>query len=405
MDCQQITLKSGEKRWECVADAPPDPVTGERKQIRRRAKKQKDAKAKVELELKKRQQGLIDDKIAKKITFKQAAEHWLSVYKLSGVKKSTIDVKVDCLKALNNNIGAMPMRNISHVKYQRMINKLFKEDKYERNTILKFHACARQVFKQAIKDRLIEQNPAIDVVIPKKVKTVEELENDSITEKFLEQEELEEFLYTAKQYNKTNDYELFYLLSFSGMRPGEVLALKWSDVNFETNEIRVTKTLYNKIMKSDTYELNTTKTNKARTFSIDEGLISILKKMKTNQSKDKLRFKKDLNGQYHDGNFVFRNQLGYPFNYQQLYRATKRILSHTSIEKPITPHCFRHTHISLLTESGVDLPTIMDRVGHEDEKTTRNIYTHVTKRMKESASEKMKLLYQNVEKNIQSKKM
>ncbi len=57
-----------------------------------------------------------------------------------------------------------------------------------------------------------------------------------------------------------------------------------------------------------------------------------------------------------------------------------RILKRTSITKKATPHIFRHTHISMLIEAGVDLPTIMARVGHDDAKTTLKIYTHVTKK-------------------------
>ncbi|MCY9674525.1 tyrosine-type recombinase/integrase, partial [Bacillus pumilus] len=52
-------------------------------------------------------------------------------------------------------------------------------------------------------------------------------------------------------------------------------------------------------------------------------------------------------------------------------------------------HIFRHTHISMLTEAGVDIPTIMERVGHSDMKTTMQVYTHVTKKMKENSVNKV----------------
>ncbi|WP_420855429.1 tyrosine-type recombinase/integrase [Virgibacillus indicus] len=50
--------------------------------------------------------------------------------------------------------------------------------------------------------------------------------------------------------------------------------------------------------------------------------------------------------------------------------------------RSLTPHSFRHTHISMMTEAGIDLPTIMKRVGHEDPDTTLKVYTHVTEKMK-----------------------
>lgn len=57
-----------------------------------------------------------------------------------------------------------------------------------------------------------------------------------------------------------------------------------------------------------------------------------------------------------------------------------RILKKTTITKPAIPHIFRHTHISMLAEAEIDLATIMKRVGHDDEKTTLKIYTHIQKR-------------------------
>ncbi|WP_236809623.1 tyrosine-type recombinase/integrase [Bacillus glycinifermentans] len=66
----------------------------------------------------------------------------------------------------------------------------------------------------------------------------------------------------------------------------------------------------------------------------------------------------------------------------------ERLLEKTSIMKHATPHILRHTHISMLTEAGVDLPTIMKRMGYDDIRTTMKIYTHVTEKMKEDAPKK-----------------
>ncbi|MEK5086588.1 tyrosine-type recombinase/integrase [Paenibacillus sp. FSL M8-0228] len=68
----------------------------------------------------------------------------------------------------------------------------------------------------------------------------------------------------------------------------------------------------------------------------------------------------------------------------------ERILKKTSIKKKATPHIFRHTHISMLTEAEVDIKTIMKRVGHDDAKTTLKVYTHVTEKMKKNANAKIK---------------
>lgn len=58
------------------------------------------------------------------------------------------------------------------------------------------------------------------------------------------------------------------------------------------------------------------------------------------------------------------------------------------LNESLTPHSLRHTHTSLLAEAGVGLQEIMERLGHKDDDTTRNVYMHVTKTMKKEASHK-----------------
>lgn len=67
-----------------------------------------------------------------------------------------------------------------------------------------------------------------------------------------------------------------------------------------------------------------------------------------------------------------------------------------SINKRLTPYSLRHTHTSLLAEAGVELLKIMDRLGHCDDDTTKNVYLHVTKEMKKEASHKFAQLMRNL---------
>jgi site-specific recombinase XerD len=91
--------------------------------------------------------------------------------------------------------------------------------------------------------------------------------------------------------------------------------------------------------------------------------------------------------------FVFCRGSRYPFAPKNILDRMNRILEYTSIKKHATPHIFRHTHVSMLTEAGGDLADIMERVGHDDMKTTLKIYTHVTNKMKEETSEKVHRTY------------
>ncbi|WP_096201933.1 tyrosine-type recombinase/integrase [Bacillus sp. FJAT-45350] len=403
MYCKKVKTKSGESRWECVADGPRDPATGKRKQITRRAKTQKEAKKRVEDALRSLEDYQIDEQLGKKILFEEVARVWLETYSLTGVKRSTIRIREKEIKILNRYIAKIPISLVTPAKYQKLINEIAPQ--YARTTVQGVNTTAVMIFKHAIKDKLIKDNPANDVVIPKKRKTVEEIENDSIEEKYLESFELEEFLQAVRAHGLDLDLERFYLLAFSGMRSGELCALKWTDLNFNTNEIRITKTLYNENNNMKTYELTPPKTEGSiRTIEIEKEIIDLLHSHYKRQTKMNMKYRHEIE-EYHDSNFIFCRTNGYPFIQKTIIQRMQRLLERTSIEKHATPHIFRHTHISMLTEAGVDLPTIMERVGHEDIKTTMKIYTHVTNKMKKDASDKVRTLYQNALSDINLKIM
>ncbi|MCY8961767.1 tyrosine-type recombinase/integrase [Bacillus atrophaeus] len=68
----------------------------------------------------------------------------------------------------------------------------------------------------------------------------------------------------------------------------------------------------------------------------------------------------------------------------------RRLLRIAELNSKLTPHSLRHTHTSLLAQAGVSLPQIMERLGHKDEDTTKNVYLHVTKEIKKEASRSSK---------------
>lgn len=392
MHCRKIKTKNGEPRWECFGDGPPDPATGKRRLIKRRAKTQREAKKRVEQAIRLLEEDNIDESMGKKVTFEMAASHWLEVYKLTGVKKSTVRIREKEIKILNNHLAKTPIGKLTHVQYQKVLNNI--APNYARTTVQGVNTTAGMIFRQAIKDNLIKKNPADGVIVPKKRRTVEEIENDPLEEKYLEREELEVFLQAVRKHGLNFDLEWFYLLAFSGMRSGELLALKWSDVNFSTNEIRITKTLYNPDNNMKKYELTPPKTEGSiRTLTVEKEIMDLLKSHKRRQSKLKMKYRHEIED-FHDGDFIFCRTNGYPFIQKNIIIRMSRLLDYTNIKKKATPHIFRHTHISMMTEAGIDLATIMEKVGHEDIKTTMKIYTHVTNKMKEDASEKVRNLYE-----------
>jgi integrase len=390
----KANTKKGYK-WECVKDAPPDPVTGARRQISRRADRKDDAESLVDEALRKLTEHGIDEKKVKNSPFEKVAQEWLDTYSRGKVKASTVLKRKRTIQLILKYYAKVNIDKITPRMHQKMLNDLDDKD-YAKGTIEIVNGTASLIFRYAIKNQMRLGNPCEGATIPVKKLTVEDIENNTIEEKYLEKEELLEFLKIAKEYGLEYDFERFYLLAFSGMRSGELCSLKWTDIDFATNEIRITKTLYNPDCDMKKYQLTPPKTSGSiRTIEIDEEVMKVLKKLKVKQAENKLanrhRFK-----DYHDGNFIFCHDNGYPFIQLNVLYRMKRLIKMTSIKKHATPHIFRHSHISMLAEAGVDLFTIMKRVGHDDEKTTRNIYMHVTNKMKKNASERIKNTFGNI---------
>ncbi|KAA0956676.1 site-specific integrase [Planococcus sp. ANT_H30] len=378
-------------KWECYEEGPRDPVTNKRNAIRKQAIKKSVAQQKVQTALDNLQSG-IDQKQANRITFEQLANDWHAVYSLSGVKNSTIRSRRSSIRTLCKYIGPVAVGRITHGVMQNVLVDLDKQG-FSRSMLDGAKVTANFVFQHAIKHQLRTDNPARDIVIPKKRLTVEEIERTDINEKYFEEEELEAFLRAAVNQGLPNDMEWFYLMAFTGMRVGEVCALKWTDINFEDKQIRVTKTMDNPTHNMRKYQLTPPKTKKSiRTFDVDEDLLLLLRKHKTKQAKIKLKFRKEIDD-YDNSNFVFCRDNGYPFASRFVYNRTVRLCQKAALSKIEGPHILRHTHITMMTAAGVDLDTIMNKVGHEDSKTTKNIYTHVTKKMKKDATEQVHTHY------------
>ncbi|WP_017379781.1 tyrosine-type recombinase/integrase [Paenisporosarcina sp. TG-14] len=381
--------------WECVADGPRDPITNKRNQIRRRSKTKSAAKKKVEEEISKIETYGVNGKRVKSLTFDDVAWEWLGVYSLGKIKASTIRSRTSSIKVLLRYIAGARIEKIDSRALQNILTDMDLKGNSV-STMENVKVTAGLIFKYAFQHKMRIDNPISYVVVPKKVLTVEEIENTTIEEKYFERSELEEFLETATTNGLYLDKEWFFLLAFTGIRAGEMCALKWTDVFFDRKAIRITKTIDMPNHNMRKYELTPPKTKASiREIEVDDETMDMLKHHKIIQAKIKLS-QRQRHADYHDQNFVFNRTNGYPYSPRMVYDRTLRIIKKTSITKLEGPHIFRHTHITMLAESGVDLKTIMDRVGHEDSKTTTEVYMHVTEKMKKDAPERLKVHYGNI---------
>ncbi|WP_255428566.1 site-specific integrase [Sporosarcina sp. resist] len=247
----------------------------------------------------------------------------------------------------------------------------------------------------AISNRVIKLNAAENAYIKRDQQTIIEFDEEELPNYF-EKEELALFLDIVKEKGLYMDILIFLTLAYTGMRVGELVVLKWKDINFEKQIISITKTYYNPKNNTKKYELGPPKTKKSRRkVVVDELVINAFRKHKEEQEKLIKRFG---NSYYNEG-YVFANfnrHPGYPILIKLVETRMARLLKKVDLNLEVTPHSFRHTHTSLLAEAGVGLEEIMDRLGHQDDEVTRKVYLHVTSVMKKEASNKFSELMRSI---------
>ncbi|TYR78433.1 site-specific integrase [Priestia megaterium] len=381
------------KKWAYRAYAGKDPVTGKDKQVSKSGfLTKKDAQLAAALFERQFNDGEYIQ--PSKLVFADLCSDWERHYS-QDAKESSLRARRIALKHIINEFGQTPIQKITKKSYQDVIDRL--STQFSTNYVSSIHTSANMVFEYAHSLNLIKEIPTKGIKLPKKKKTVSDLENDSINEKFLEKEELEEFLTVAKNEGLEGDLLAFTMLAYTGLRIGEMVALKWSDIDFNEHTLRVIKTYYNPTNNKLKYTLLTPKTEGSiRTITIDPLLVDLLQLHKHEQNK----VKEDNKPFYNDNDFIFATNEGYPKTIKHLSIRMQRLLKKTSIQKQVTPHSFRHTHTSLLIEANVHIKEIQERLGHSDINTTMDIYAHMTKNIKKEASTKFGNLMKDLSKNL-----
>lgn len=166
----------------------------------------------------------------------------------------------------------------------------------------------------------------------------------------------------------------------TGCRRGELLALKWSDLDEELSKLKIERSL---IYDKEGYGFTILKTGTSvRSIKIGESLLKELKLWKAHQNQLKMALKKS----YVDEVFIFTTQTGKPIYPRSLTFEFNKAIEESNVSK-IRFHDLRHTHATLCLEAGMSLKEVQDRLGHSSIKTTGAVYAHVTENMKEKSVE------------------
>ncbi len=238
-------------------------------------------------------------------------------------------------------------------------------------TVHKMHVVLHKALDQAVADSLIPRNPTDPVTVPR-----------------INREEINPL--TAEEANRLIEaacsagdrLEALYVLAVhAGLRQGELLALKWDDLDLEAGMLRVRRTLTNADGK---YSMSEPKTKKSRrTVRLTSGAIAALRGHLERQVGEMER----MGSLYQPGGLVFANKVGGIINPSNLRnRSFKRVLKRAGLPEKTRFHDLRHTCATLLLSRNVNPKIVSEMLGHANIAITLDTYSHVLPDMQEGAA-------------------
>lgn len=334
-------------------------------------------------------QQYLDNKIAKilnnlessEMMFTDLFDDWWNFYKQE-IKKSSISSLKGNIKEVREWFGInVKVSNIDPKYVQNYLDNLdcSKSKKERHKTLLNL------AFDYAVRLDIIKDNPSRRARLPRQKKTLEDWKK--VEEKYLEEYEIRPLL--KELYRRPSTYRTALLsefMSLNGCRIGEAISIRPENYDFDTKVLE----LHGTYDHSDGYkngEKTTPKTNASyRETIMTKREIEIIKEIEFMNE-----LEKNTNERFQDMGYVFTTKNGIPTQINSFNLALKKANERLDepIKKNLTSHIFRHTLVSRLAENKVPLKAIMDRVGHADSKTTIQIYTHVTKKLKANVADVM----------------
>jgi integrase len=266
-------------------------------------------------------------------------------------------------------LGDKEISQIRPIDIQKFYNELINKDLLSRENIQKIHSLINDSLKKAEKWELIKRNVASLVDRPKAFK--KELSVWEI-------DEVKKFLLAAR----TSRYYIAFLLALTtGMRQGEILALRWKDIDFNNNTLSVKQTLShtgNKIIPG-------AKTKSSlRSITLPLETVNALAR-----HKKVIQYEKKIaDVLYKDYDLVVCTNIGTPCSPRNLLRSFYSAIKKANVPR-IRFHDLRHTHATLLLKQGIHPKVVAERLGHSNIRITLDTYSHVLPTMQLETANKI----------------
>jgi integrase len=307
------------------------------------------------------------------LTVRQYLEdRWLPSLAAEELSPNTVQAYTLHVERIAGHIGAVPLQALTRGDVARLSARLASEkaargkplSPASRRAVL---VVLHRALGDAVRDGLLKANPAAGVRRPK----VRRREMHAWS-----QAELATVLEATADDRLS---PLWRLLAMTGLRRGEALGLKWSDVDLQSGRLAVQR---QRVQTGYDVAERQTKRDRPRAVSIDAGTVAALRRQSELQLQDASEWK----AAWKDTGHVFTRENGEPWHPDRITKLFDRAVKAVKVPR-IRLHDLRHTHATLALRAGVHPKVVQERLGHANISITMDTYSHVLPDMQESAAE------------------
>lgn len=353
----------GKESWQLRVHAGRDPITGRKQYIARtfRGTKREAAKALSALVVEAER---LTPQAAKKGTVEDLLREWLQLASASFSPKTISTTRQYMATAIVPGIGAIPAAKLTAVDldrfYDQLLNRGAGHGPYTPASIRRVHGIVRRALGQGVRWGWISHNPAIDASPPRvRPKEPTPPTPEQLVLLFSLSEEADPAL------------AAFILLAAStGARRGELLALRWKDIDADRGILTIDRGI---VLADGKLIEHQTKTHQGRTVTLDPNTIDVLTSHRHRAEQAAQVIGSEITHQ----SFVFSHEAdgSAPWRPDSTSRAFRKLCDQAGVSG-VRLHDLRHYVATRLLASGIDVRTVAGRLGHRSPSTTLNVYAH-----------------------------
>jgi len=372
----------GENSWNLRVYAGRDAVTGRKISIERtvRGNKREASKALAAMVAEVDRRPVTS---AGKGTVAELCWEWLDHAAPSFSPKTVETTRMYIEDPIIPALGSLTVTKLTPSDLDRFYRQLLEVGRsrgpYAPATIRRVHGILRRALTQGVRWGWITHNPAIDASPPRvPMKELKPPDPDQVVRLFRLAQESDPELAT-----------FILLAASSGVRRGELLALRWSDIDLDAARLSIERGI---VRVGDDLIEQGTKTHQSRRISLDAGTVSALKAHRERMAERALVAASAIASE----SFVFSHAIdgSSPWHPDSTSRAFRRICQQAGVTE-VRLHDLRHYVATRLLAAGVDVRTVAGRLGHRNPSTTLNVYSHFVPETDQEAAETLGRIFED----------